>query len=78
MNSMSANAPRPALNATLAPPDYADLDELFLEYYEHRFDYQIQLQADLRQDLMLESARAGRRPEAPRPFAGPAWFGTGA
>jgi|YelNatPaOPRAMG01_1025707.scaffolds.fasta_scaffold210686_2 hypothetical protein len=75
---MSANAPQPALNAKMAPPDYADLDELFLQYYEHRFDYQIQLQAELREDLALESAPPARRPEAPRPFAGPAWFGTGA
>ena len=75
---MSANAPQPALNATMAPPDFADLDQLFLDYYEHRFDYLIAQQADLMEDLTMETAPPAARPEAPRPLAGPAWFGTGA
>jgi hypothetical protein len=74
---MSANAPQPAPDARLAPPDFLELDDLFLDYYEHRFDYAIEVQADLREDLHLESARAVQRAEAARPLGGPAWLGTG-
>jgi hypothetical protein len=75
---MSANAPKPAKDAVMAPPEFADLDELFLEYYEHRFDYWVQLQARLREDLEPEEARpAAARAEAPRAYGGPVWLGPG-
>jgi len=75
---MSANASKPALNATLAPPEFADLDELFLEYYEHQFDYWVQLQTRLREDLEPDSPPAAApRAEAPRPHGGPIWLGPG-
>lgn len=75
---MSANAPKQALNATMAPPEFADLDELFLEYYEHRFDYWVQLQARLREDLEPEERPdVAARADSPRAYGGPVWLGLG-
>jgi hypothetical protein len=75
---MSANAPQAAPDARLALPDFLELEEFFLDYYEHRFDYAIEVQKDLREDLNLESAPAAQRTEATRRLGGPAWLGAGA